>query len=252
MFFKVSKTKNKLLKFIIILIIGGLGGIIADCFIMPYLANISFISGTKFAQKIKSGTMIINKTEEIIITENKAAEETINKINACLAVVQVIKGNKVIKQGSGVIVTNDGLIITASDLAPDGPYNYQIILSDGALFNGKIIRRDISNNLALIKIEANNLSVISLGGLDNLHLGQMIILIGAQINKNSFYRFVNIGTIRGVSGETLTINLDETNLSANGGPLINIKGEMIGINIVDAKGLAKTIPAKIIADFLVY
>lgn len=246
----MSKIKSRLLKFIIILIIGGLGGIIADCFIMPYLANISFISGTKFAQKIKSGTTIINKTEEIVITENTAAENAINKINSCLVVVQVSKGNKMVKQGSGVIVTNDGLILTANDLVSSGLYNYQVILSNGTLLDGKIIRRDISNNLALIKIEANNLSVISLGSLDSLHLGQMIILIGAQINQNSFYRFANIGTIRGVSDETLAINLDEINISANGGPLINIKGEMIGINIMGYNGLIKTVPAKLIADFL--
>lgn len=223
---------------------------IADCFIMPYLANVSFISGTKLAQRIKNGTTIINKTEQIVVTENTAVEEAINKINSCLAVVQTVKKDKVIKQGSGVIVTNDGLIITANDLILNGLYNYQVILSDGTLLDGKIIRRDIFNNLALIKIEANNLSVISLGGLDSLHLGQRIILIGAQINENKFYRFANIGTVRGLSEETLAVNLDEINLSANGGPLINIKGEMVGMNIIGHNGLVKTIPAKIIADFL--
>lgn len=246
----MSKIKRKLFNFIMVLIIGGLGGILTDCFVAPYLVDIPFISGTKFAQRIKNGTTIINKTEEIVVTENNAAEEAINKINSCLAVVQLSKDNKVVKQGSGAIVTNDGLIVTANDLATDGPYDYQIILSDGALYKGKVIRRDNANNLALIKIEARNLSVISLGGLDSLHLGQMVILIGAQINKNSFYRFVNIGAIRGVSGETLAINLNETNLSANGGPLINIKGEVIGVNIVNRDGLARTIPAKIITDFL--
>lgn len=247
----MSKIKGKLLKFIIILIIGGFGGILADGFVMPYLANVSLISGTKFAQRIKNGTTIINKTEEIVVTENTAAEEAINKINSCLAVVQLLRGGKIIKQGSGVVVTNDGLILTVNDLVPSGLYDYQVVLSNGAVFNGKITHRDNINNLALIKIEANNLSVISLSGLENIHLGQIIILIGAQINKNSFYRFVNTGTVRGVSDETLAINLNESNLSANGGPLINIRGEMIGLNIIDANGLIKTIPAKIIADFLV-
>jgi len=59
-----------------------------------------------------------------------------------------------------------------------------------------------------------------------------------------------LGIIRSISDSTLKINLDEKNPLANGSPLISVKGEIIGLNLVDRKGLIKTIPAEIIKSFI--
>ncbi|MFC1700747.1 S1C family serine protease [Patescibacteria group bacterium] len=245
----MSKFWRRVFNLIIILIIGGLGGIIADYFILPYLAEFPIFSQIEFIQRSKSGTTIINKTEEIVITENIAVEEAVHKINSCLTVVQLYKNNELIKQGSGIIVTNDGLIVTATDLVLSGKYRYSVVLSDGTSIDGEVIKRDLNNNLALIKIQLSNLPVVAFEGLDSLRLGQRIILLGAQIIDNVFYRFVNVGTVRGIGSKILSINLDEKNSSANGGPLINIKGEVIGLNIVGEDGLVRTIPSDIISEF---
>ncbi|MFH1612063.1 MAG: serine protease, partial [bacterium] len=218
----------------------------ANYCVSPYLARYSFFA----KMPLIGNTTIINKTEEIYITENTAIEEAINKIDTCLVVAQVYKNNVLLNQGSGIITTNDGLIMTTVDLAPVGNYQYKIITSSGKIFEGKVVGRDNDNNLALIDIEADNLQVVSWGELNNLRLGQKIILIGAQIKQNYFYKFINTGTIRGFGQKTLAVNLDEFELSANGGPLVNIKGEVIGLNIVGDKGLIKIIPVDILKDFL--
>ncbi len=234
----MSNFKKTISNLLIILIIGGLGGILADYFILPYLADFPLFASMEFIQRAKNGTTIVNRTEEIIIIENTAIEEAIRRINRCLVVVN--------GRGSGIIITNDGLILTASDLVAGEECS--ISFSDNSSLSGKVIRRD--NNLALIRVEANNLPVVALAGLDSLNLGQRIILIGARIDKE-FSKFVNIGTIRSISPEILTVNLEEKNSSANGGPLINIKGEVIGLNMVNKNGLIRTIPADTLSDFFI-
>lgn len=247
----MSNFKKTISNLLIILIIGGLGGIIADYFILPYLVNFPIFASLELVQRAKNGTTIINKTEEITVVENVAAEEAIHQASSCLAAIQLFSGEKIIKQGSGIIVTNDGLIATTADLALEkGAYRYLITLSNNISLEGKVIRQDKKRNLALIKLEANNLPVAVLSEPKDVRLGQRIILLGSQMENNKFNEFVNIGTIRGISSEAILINLEERNILANGGPLINIEGEIIGLNVIDQTGLVKTIPADLINGFL--
>jgi len=83
------------------------------------------------------------------------------------------------------------------------------------------------------------LPVVSLVDLENLELGERVILIGAELIGSDLNEFVNLGIIRNINDGTLEINLSEENILANGSPLINIRGEVIGLNLVDSKGLLK-------------
>jgi len=241
--------KRRVLDLFIILIVGGLGGILADNFLFPRLATIPPFSKIEFIRHAGNGTTIINPTEEVIITENTAIEEAIDKISPCLVVVQSYQNKKLANQGTGFIVTSDGLIITAADLISSGT-NYYLVYRNNHSLVAQVIKRDLENNLALLKIEEDNLPVVSLVDLENLRLGQRIILSGAELIKEEINRFVRLGIIRSISDSTLKINLDEKNPLANGSPLISVKGEIIGLNLVDRKGLIKTIPAEIIKSFI--
>jgi len=100
--------KGKILKFLLILIIGGLGGILADQFFLPYLATISPFSKIELIRQARDGTTIINPSEKITITENTALEQAIDKISPCLVAIQAYQGKVLISQGTGFIVTSDG------------------------------------------------------------------------------------------------------------------------------------------------
>lgn len=245
----MPKPKKKVLNLFLILIIGGLGGILADQFFLPYLATIPPFSKIEFIRQASDGTTIIHPTEKIIITENTALEQAIDKISPCLVAIQSYQNKILISQGTGFIVTGDGLIITAGDLIPPRADQYLVFRNNQSL-TAQLVKKDFETNLALIRIEETNLPVVSLDSLENLHLGQRIILIGLQPQKDIFSRFVNLGIIRSINQEILKINLEEENSLANGGPLINVKGEVIGLNLVDYKGLIKTIPANKIKQFI--
>lgn len=241
--------KKKIFNFFFILIIGGLGGILADRFFLPYLVSWPWLAKIKFIQQAGQGTTIINPTEKIIITENTALEQAIDKISPCLVGIKTFQNEQMISQGTGFILTSDGLVVTANDLVPIKATQYSVF-RDGRSLNSQVIRRDLENNLALLRIEEKNLPVVSLINLEDLDLGQRIILIGLEEIKGEWYKFVNLGIIRSISKETLKINLIEENILANGGPLLNDKGEVIGLNLVSQKGLLKTIPNSKIRNLL--
>lgn len=241
--------KQKILKIIVILIIGGLGGVLADQLFLPYLADIYPFSRLAFIRQTKDGTTIINKTEKIIITENTAIEEAIRQISPSVVAIQSLFNTKIIQQGTGFIVFSDGLVITAADLVPEQANQYLVLREESSLI-AEVLKKDLKNNLALLKIEETNLPVVSMADLKDLSLGERIILMGVQAPKDNFYRFINIGTIRGIKEEVLSLNLGEENSLANGGPLVNVKGQVIGLNLVNHQGLVKTVPVTKIKELM--
>ncbi len=246
----MSKLKDKTINIFLILVIGGLGGVLADNLLLPYLATIPPFSKIEFFRHAGNGTTIINPTEEIIITENTALEEAIERISPRLVAVQSYQNKTLINQGTGFIITSDGLIITAADLISSRTNNYWII-KNGDYLSAQVIKRDLENNLVLLKIDQDNLPVVSLVEPGDLRLGQRVVLAGIKLEKNELNRFISLGTIRSISDSTLKLNLIEEDTLANGSPLINIKGEVIGLNLVSSRGLTKTIPSGIIKEFII-
>lgn len=241
-------TKNKIFNLLVILIIGGLGGVLANQFLLPYLSTVSPFSKINFIRQSGNGTTIVNPTEKIIITENTAVENAVGRVSPCLVIIQSFHGKTIISQGAGFIITGDGFIVTAANNVSTRADKY-LVFRNGHFSVAEVIKKDIENNLALLKIEESNLPVVSFAYFDDLFLGQRIILIGAELTKEGLSRFVNLGVIRSIYENVLKINLTEENSLANGGPLVSVKGEVIGLNLVDQRGLIKTIPASLIKQF---
>ena len=231
-----STLSKKIINIFLILIIGGLGGVLADQALLPYLSN-----GNR--------TTIINPTEEITIVENVAIKEAIDKIKPSLVAIHSYQNKNLIKQGTGFFITNDGLLITSDDLVSSRATQY-LVFRNGNSSAAKLIKRDLENNIAFFQIEDGNLPVVSMAGLEDLHLGERVILVGAELISTHLSEFVNIGIIRSIGQETLTLNLSEESSLADGSPLINIKGEVIGLNLVDSQGLLKTVPTDKIREFI--
>ncbi|MCG2809203.1 MAG: serine protease [Candidatus Portnoybacteria bacterium] len=240
--------RKKVFNLFAILVIGGLGGVLADQFFLPYLSTVPLFSKIKFVRQSGNGTTIINPTEKIVITENTAIEDAVSKVGPCLVIVQALQGEKIISQGSGFVIASDGLIITAADNISTKADRYLIFRNSHSLV-AEVVKKDAGSNLALLKIGESNLPVVSFVDFEDLRLGQRIILIGAELTEEGLNRFVNLGIIRSIYAKILKINLTEQNSSANGGPLVNIKGEVIGLNLVDQKGLIETIPSSQIKLF---
>lgn len=143
--------------------------------------------------------------------------------------------------GSGFIVGSDGLILTNRHVVSDPKADYTVILNDGTQYNAQVLARDTVNDLALIKIDAKNLSVLKLGDSETLKIGQTVIAIGFTLSeyKNTVTKGVVSGVGRRViAGDGLESSvLDgviQTDAAINpgnsGGPLLDLSGAVIGIS----------------------
>src|SRR4030065_2270851 len=136
--------------------------------------------------------------------------------------------------GSGVIVDKDGYILTNNHVVKDAD-EIKVKLSDEREFNGKVIGVDPKTDLAVIKIDSNHLPVIKVGDSDKLHVGETIIAIG---NPFGLSHTVTSGIVSATGRANVGIadyeDFIQTDAAINpgnsGGALVNIRGELVGIN----------------------
>ncbi|MDA8162682.1 MAG: DegQ family serine endoprotease [Desulfobacteraceae bacterium] len=139
-----------------------------------------------------------------------------------------------IGQGSGFIISPDGYILTNNHVV-GGADTIKVKLSDGREFKAKTIGTDPQSDVAIIKIPANNLPTLKLGDSDKINVGEWVMAIG---NPFGLQETVTVGVVSakgrdrvGISDYEDFIQTDAAiNPGNSGGPLINIYGEVIGIN----------------------
>lgn len=166
--------------------------------------------------------------------------------------------------GSGFIISDDGKILTNAHVV-EGATQVTVNLKDGRVLDGKVLGSDPLTDLAVIKIEAQNLPVAMLGNSDDLVIGEWAIAIGNPLGLDNT---VTTGIISATGRSSSQIGVGDKRLDFiqtdaainpgnSGGPLLNAKGEVIGINtaiIKNAQGLGFAIPinrAAEIADKLI-
>ena len=171
--------------------------------------------------------------------------------------------------GSGVIISTDGYIVTNNHVVEKAT-NITVTLYDKHTYKAKIIGRDPTTDIALIKIEAENLPVLPFGNSDKLKVGEWVLAIGNPFNLTST---VTAGIVsakgRGVSiidsryAIESFIQTDAViNPGNSGGALVNLEGELIGINTAIASptgvyaGYGFAVPVnivkKVVADLIEY
>lgn len=153
-----------------------------------------------------------------------------------------------VSSGTGFFVSADGMIVTNKHVVEDTAAEYSIIMNDGRKMPAKILARDPLQDVAILKVEGNNFNSIPLGDSDKLKIGQSVIAIGNALGE--FQNTVSIGIISGLhreitatgsqSGPEDLRELIQTDAAINkgnsGGPLLNLSGEVIGINVAMAQG----------------
>jgi len=167
--------------------------------------------------------------------------------------------------GSGVIISPDGYIVTNNHVAGDAD-EIEVSLYDKRSFKAKLIGKDPSTDLALIKIEAKDLPYIQFANSDDLKIGQWVVAVGNPFDLEST---VTAGIVS-AKGRSININSDKAPIEAfiqtdaavnpgnSGGALVNLNGELVGINSAIASptgsyaGYSFAVPAnlvdKVVAD----
>lgn len=150
--------------------------------------------------------------------------------------------------GSGFLVSEDGYIVTNRHVVDDENAEYTVFMNDGEKYDAEIIARDPVLDLAVLKIKGSNFPYLPFGNSDNLQVGQSVIAIGNALAE--FRNTVSLGIVSGLSrsivasdihGNTEALDqLIQTDAAINqgnsGGPLLNLFGEVIGVNVAVASG----------------
>ncbi|MDB9457626.1 trypsin-like peptidase domain-containing protein [Dolichospermum circinale CS-545/17] len=154
--------------------------------------------------------------------------------------------------GSGFIINSSGQILTNSHVV-DGADSVTVTLKDGRTFKGKVLGEDAVTDVAVIQIDANKLPTLALGKSDTLQPGEAVIAIGNPLGLNNT---VTSGIISATDRSSSDIGASDKrvdylqtdaaiNPGNSGGPLLNARGEVIGMNtaiIQGAQGLGFAIP----------
>lgn len=180
--------------------------------------------------------------------------------------------------GTGVVITKDGYIVTNAHVIYDTQYgsgladSISVLMNDEKSYDAEVIGYDTDCDLAVLKINADNLTAAEFGDSDNLRLGESVIAIGNPLGfelMNTVTKGIVSGKDRRITINDKSMNLIQTDAAINsgnsGGPLIDMNGKVIGINsskmsssysATSIEGIGFAIPSneasKIVEDLMKY
>jgi serine protease Do len=244
-----KKITKKAIFILIIMIFGGLGGIIADRYFFPYLSATKIFSRYEFLKKGSENVTVINKIEQITIKEETSISKITNQVSS--AVVNIISysdkdakniSTNVPKNGTGVIVTGDGIIMSYASAINLEKSKYKIMTYDGNVYEAKLLGVDSYSNLVFLKADASNLSVVSFADSDSIKAGEKVVAVA-----NSFGSYANRYSAGLIGYFNTGYNLSKSVLASSeklegvyeadfnfqkyfiGGPVVDYNGQVVGI-----------------------
>jgi serine protease Do len=162
--------------------------------------------------------------------------------------------------GTGVVVSDDGYIVTNNHVV-DGADEVSVRLSDDRVFDAQVIGADPKTDLAVIKVDAKNLHPANLGDSENVRIGQWVVAVGNPFGLSNTLT-AGIVSAKGRSNMGIVDYEDfiQTDAAINpgnsGGPLVNLHGEVVGINTAiftrtgGYMGLGFSIPANMVKSVM--
>lgn len=233
------------------LIIGLIGGATGFVFLAnsrsPYIEKVRDFLGVDSDEGLAVPVRQNIRVEEssAVIDASKKVSPAVVSITASQQVSDFFTGqvtDQEVSGGTGFILTSDGLIVTNKHVVASDGVKYKVVLNDGRVFDATVQARDAYNDLAVVKIDAKDLPTVELGNSDALEIGQYVIAVGNALGE--YANSVTLGVVSakqrnleasdgGSQGEKLT-DLIQTDAAINpgnsGGPLVNLAGQVVGIN----------------------
>lgn len=243
-----------LVSLIVGLVAGGIGGYVVSTYVgstKTTQQGTSAVRGTVAVEEDSATTEVVEKVApavvSVVLTQDLSQIKQQNPLDDFFfgfpfSQPQPQEGERQVGAGSGFIVSSDGTILTNRHVVDATDVDITVILNDGTEQKAAVLGVDPFNDLAVLKIEGKDLPTVELGDSDALKLGQSVIAIGNALGE--FRNTVTKGVVSGInrtitagdnrgSSETIeeAIQTDAAiNPGNSGGPLINLAGQVVGVN----------------------
>lgn len=246
----MKKSIKILFWVIFIFVFGMIGSAIFQSYILPKASVSPIFSKFGLFKKASENVTIVNKTEQVTVQENDSVNKIASQASATVVnIISIPEKEKSplnffqgAKNGTGVIMASDGLIATYRTALIETGARYKIMLFNGSSFDANLIGIDEFTNLAFLKIETSNLSVVPFANSEDFFPGKRLIAIGNSFedyqNRYSSGLLSNIDKTFNIGGKTLSESeklegIFETDFLDQkeyiGGPVIDYNGELVGI-----------------------
>ncbi|MFZ2299598.1 MAG: S1C family serine protease [Candidatus Moraniibacteriota bacterium] len=232
-----------------IFVLGGFGGVVFDRYVIPYLSSVPFLANRDVFKALTERVTVINKTEQVVIREDDSVEKIVSQpATAVVSIVVLADENDVATKEAatmtGVLLTNDGLIVTYSDKPlGGGNVRYSALLFDGSSHPADVVGYDSLTNLSFFRLnDTVNTPAIAFANSDDARVGKKLITVGKAFaeyqNRLSVGILGNINHTFNLSGKTVSSSekwegVFEMDFDASenfiGGPAVGFNGEMVGL-----------------------
>ena len=176
-------------------------------------------------------------------------EKTISEAGLSMVAVQTFDGPRLIKSGSGTVVSSDGIIFTPYETVPygTGSYIYQVAVGDN-VYRATVVARQHPRNLALLKIQTPGLTIGRLVATDDFPVGRQVALVSATIVLSHMAPQALYGSIVSSEGRQVILDADRTLVTA-GAQVVISDGGVLGSAVIRS-GRVSLIPSSEISEFL--
>lgn len=171
----------------------------------------------------------------------------IAEANQSSVAVQVFQDAQLTKSGGGIIVSSDGLVLTAYDLVPTGQTAYQILYGDKIL-RATVVARRYQDNLALLKVEGSEFNISDLKDEANLASGKEVMITGLFMALSKPTQFAQRAVILYQQGKDIVLDTSAKSF-LNGAQVVNSEGKCLGIISLRSNKVLLT-PVSAIKDFI--
>ncbi|WP_287426227.1 S1C family serine protease [Thermomicrobium sp.] len=205
---------------------------------------------------VQGGEMPALEPETLLDAFSAAVVRVVQRVAPAVVGLRVVRsthrGSDVPGAGSGFLITPDGYVLTNSHVVHRAR-QIAVSLADGREFAAQLVGEDPATDLAVVRVQANGLPIAEFGDSDRLQVGQLVIAIGNPLGLQASVVTGVVSalgrSLRGPDGRLIE-NVIQTDAPLNpgnsGGPLVDTRGKVVGVNtaiIAGAQGLGFAIPA---------
>jgi serine protease Do len=237
-------------------------GLAFFCFVAAFFGSWVFLA-TGIVDKSALDSITENRTN-IVVQEGELVADIVEKVGPSVVSIVTSSGGGSFRgtsesSGTGIVISSDGYILTNRHVIPSDTTSVEVVMSDGTVHRDvRVVGRDPLNDLGFLKINrVNDLQAAEIGDSYDVNVGQQVIAIGNALGQ--FQNTVTSGIISGIGrpvqaagddgGVEQLENLFQTDAAINpgnsGGPLLNLEGQVIGVNTAiaeRAEGIGFAIP----------